>query len=124
MRSDASRFNCSDDQRDGTGLRTGGAGGCGGGTEILSRISCSAACSLVAKSRAICSWPATTWAESWSTFWRTAARLADTALSSCGSGGDVVGAIVSGAVCATAACGANQLSCGDEFAILSLAASP
>ena len=32
--------------------------------------------------RAICSWPATTWAASWSTFWCTAARSADIASSS------------------------------------------
>src|SRR5712672_182124 len=55
----------SEDQRAGAsgnggdaGLRTGAAAGCGGGAEILSRISCSAACSLVVKSRVICAWPA------------------------------------------------------------------
>jgi hypothetical protein len=64
----------SEDQRDGascngdgTGLRTGAAADCNGGAEILSRISCSAACSFAAKSRAICSWPAATWTASWST---------------------------------------------------------
>jgi hypothetical protein len=114
-----------EDQRcngDGAGLRTGATAGCGEG--IVARMSCSAASSLAAKSRAICSWPTTIWAASWSTFWRTAARSADIALSSWGSGEDSVGAIVSGAVWATATCGANQLSCGYEFAIIPLAASP
>jgi len=62
----------------GTGLRAGAAAGCSEGAEILLRISCSAACSLVLKSRVICSWPAA----SWSTLWRTAARPSEIVLSS------------------------------------------
>src|ERR1700719_4465683 len=106
---------------DGTGLRTGAATDCSGGTEIiLSRICRSAACSLVVKSRVICSWAAA----SWSTLWRTAARSSEIALSSCESGEVAGGTIVSGTVCAMADCGANQPSCGGEFAMISLAASP
>src|SRR5882672_8566480 len=106
----------SEDQRAGSA--------CGGDTEILSRMFCSAACSLVVKARVICSWPAATWAASWSTFCRTAARLSDTALSCCGSEEVTGDTIVAGAVWATAACGANQPSCGYEFAMISLDASP
>src|SRR6266403_3806496 len=116
-----------EDQRDGVtcngggaGLRAGVAAGCGGGTEILSRMSCSAACSLVVISRAIRSCPAAIS----STLWRNAARSNDITLSSCRSGEGVAIAIVVGAVCATAACGANQSSCGYELAIISLTVSP
>ncbi len=101
-------------------MRTGVAVGCGGDTEIFSRMPCSAACSLVVKSRAICCWLAA----SWSTFWRTAARPSEIVLSSCWSREAMAGTTVSGTVCATAACGANQLSSGYELAILSLAVSP
>src|SRR5258708_35921673 len=83
-------------------------------------MSCSAACNLTVMSRVIRSCPAAIW----SAVWRKAARLDDIALSSCGSGEVMGGTIVAGAVCATAASGANQPNCGYEFAILSLAASP
>src|SRR5258705_468887 len=59
-----------------------------------------------------------------STFWRTAARLSDIALSSCGSVEEMDGTTVSGTVCATAACGPNQPSCGYLLATISLAVSP
>src|SRR5262249_49943837 len=104
----------------GTGLRAGAAAGCGGGTEILSRIPRSAASSLVLKSCVICSWPAARWAN----LWGTAAGPSDIAVSSRGTGEDVAGTVVSRAVLATAASGANQPSCGYEFAMICLAASP
>src|SRR5215813_13050480 len=111
----------------GADLRAGAGAGVGrGGAETLSRISCSVVCSL-ATSSVICSWAAA----SCSTLCRSAARPNDIALSCCTSGegvagavgADMLGAVCLGAVCA-AVCGANQRSCGDEFAIFSLAASP
>src|SRR5262245_20732630 len=112
----------------GTRLRAGAVAGRGGDAEILSRISCSAAYSVTI-SLAICWWLAASWAASWSTLFRTAARPSDIALKSCTSGEGMVGAIgvtLSGAVCSRAAacCGANQPSCGEELATISLAVSP
>src|SRR5882672_5530992 len=106
----------------GADLRVGAGAAAGrGGVETLSRISCSVACSL-AISSVICCWAAA----SCSTLCRTAARPSDIALNCCTSGEGVAGAVgatMSGAVWATA-CGANQRSCGDALAIISLATSP
>src|SRR5258708_33761913 len=56
---------------------------------------------------------------------RTASRSSDIALSCCGSKEGATSAIVSGTFCATgSACGANQPSCGYEFAIMARAAAP
>src|SRR5262245_48247653 len=103
-------------------LRAGAGAAVGrGSAETLSRISCSVACSL-AISSVICCWVAA----SCSTLCRSAARPSDIALSCCTSGEGVagtVGATMSGAVRA-AVCGANQRSRGDDFPIISLAASP
>src|SRR5712691_644575 len=75
-------------------------------------------------SPAICCWLAV----SWSTLCRIVAKTNDISLICCSSGEGVeggAGATLSEAIRAWgAACGAHQPSCGDELAIISLAASP
>jgi hypothetical protein len=103
----------------GTGLCAGAAVGCGGPAESLCKISCWSACSL-AISPPICPSPVASWAVSRSTLWRTAARPSASCFRS-----DETAPAGAGAIGTTGAvCGANQPSCGDEFAIMALAASP
>src|SRR5262249_33088752 len=113
------RTACCDDGV-GWGLCVWAAACRGGGIEILSRISCCAARSFVISfviSLLSCL-----------TLCRISSILSYIALSCCGSGEVAADATMfggtAGGVCTAAACGANQLSCGDDFAIISRAASP